>query len=148
MAERSTRLTHHPLTQDGAQASGRDSETMLDLVRRLTAELSTLFRQEVVLAGAEVSRSLAALFLSLASVASGGAVLYAGFLFLLFTAVVGLTYVVPLWLASLAVGLAVTLIGCVLVLVGRHKLRSADLLPRHSPHSLRRDKNVLTRSGS
>jgi hypothetical protein len=121
---------------------------MSGLLQRLTGELSTLFRQEVALAGAEVFRSLMTLLLSLASVASGGAVLYAGFLLLLVAAVCGLAYVLPMWLAACAVGLAAVLFGCVLVVVGRRKLQSADLLPTRSPRSLRRDKDVLTRSGS
>jgi uncharacterized membrane protein YqjE len=140
----STHLARHA----GPPAQGRDSETVLGLLHRLTGELSTLFRQEVALAGAEISRSLTTLLLSLTSVASGGAVLYAAFLLFLVAAVCGLAYVLPLWLAAFAVGLAVAVVGCVLVLVGRNKLKSADLIPRRSPRSLRRDKDVLTRSGS
>jgi uncharacterized membrane protein YqjE len=120
---------------------------MLGLLHRLTGELSSLFRQEVALAGAELSRSMTKLLVSLASVASGGAVLYAGFLLLLVAAVCGLAYVVPLWLAALAMGVAVASVGCALVVVGRNKLKSSDLLPTRSPQSLRSDKDVLTRSG-
>lgn len=137
----------HP-NRDFDQHSGRDSETVTGLLHRLTVELSTLFRQELMLAGAEISRSLTDLFLSLASVISGGAVLYAGFLVLLFSAVFGLAYVLPIWLAALVVGLAVALIGVVMVLAGRKKLKGAELVPRHTAESLRRDKEVLTRSRS
>jgi uncharacterized membrane protein YqjE len=144
MAQRSTHLAR----EAGSPGADRNSETMLGLLQRLTGELSTLFRQEVALAAAEVSRSLTTLLMSLASVASGGAVLYAGFLLLLVAAVFGLAYVLPAWLAALAVGLAVVLVGCVLLVVGRNKLKSADLVPTRSPQSLRRDKDVLTRSGS
>jgi hypothetical protein len=114
----------------------------------LASECSALFRQEVALAGAEISRSLTMLLLSLASVAAGGAVLYAGFLLLLVAAVCGLAYVLPMWLSALVVGLAVALVGYVLVVVGRNKLKSSDLIPTRSPRSLRRDKDVLTRSAS
>jgi uncharacterized membrane protein YqjE len=144
MAQRSTHLAR----EAGPPGADRNSETMLGLLHRLTEELSTLFRQEVALAGAEISRSAMTLLMSLASLASGGAVLYAGFLLLLVAAVFGLAYVLPAWLAALAVGLAVVLVGCVLLVVGRNKLKSADLVPIRSPQSLRRDKDVLTRSGS
>jgi uncharacterized membrane protein YqjE len=144
MAQRST----HLVRQAGTPGEESNSETVLGLLHRLTGELSTLFRQEVALAGAELSRSLTTLLLSLSSVASGGAVLYAGFLLFLVAAVCGLAYVLPMWLAALAVGLAVALVGSVLVLVGRNKLKSSDLIPTRSPRSLRRDKDVLTRSGS
>ncbi|MFL6600377.1 MAG: phage holin family protein [Steroidobacteraceae bacterium] len=144
MAQRSTDVVRHAVPQ----SADRNSETVLGLLRRLSRELSTLFRQELALASAEISRSVTALLVSLVSVVSGGAVLYAGFLVLLVACVCGLAYVLPLWLAALTVGIAVVLIGCVLVVMGRNKLKSADLLPTRSPQSLRRDKDVITRSGS
>jgi uncharacterized membrane protein YqjE len=144
MAQRSTHLTRDA----GPPSADRNSDTMLNLLHRLTAELSTLFHQELALATAEISRSFTTLLLSLASVASGGAVLYAGFLLLLLAGVFGLAYVLPLWLAALAVGFATVLVGCVLMLIGRNRLKAADLLPTSSRESLRRDKDVLTRSGS
>jgi Putative Actinobacterial Holin-X, holin superfamily III len=144
MAQRSTDVVRHAVPQ----SADRNSETVLGLLRRLSRELSTLFRQELALASAEISRSLTTLLVSLVSVVSGGAVLYAGFLVLLVAGVCGLAYVLPLWLAALTVGIAVVLIGCVLVVMGRNKLKSADLLPTRSPQSLRRDKDVITRSGS
>jgi uncharacterized membrane protein YqjE len=144
MAQRSTDVVRH--TVPGS--TDRNSETVLGLLRRLSRELSTLFRQELALASAEISRSLTTLLMSLVSVVSGGAVLYAGFLLLLVAGVFGLAYVLPLWLAAFTVGIAVVLVGCVLVVAGRNKLKSADLLPTRSPRSLRRDKDVITRSGS
>ena len=144
MAQRSADVVRHA----DPRGTDRNAETVSGLLRRLTRELSTLFRQELALAGAEISRSLTALLVSLVSVVSGGAVLYAGFLLLLVAAVCGLAYALPLWLAAFAVGIAVMLVGCVLVVVGRNKLKSADLLPTRSPRSLRRDKDVLTRSSS
>jgi uncharacterized membrane protein YqjE len=118
--------------------------TLLDLLHRLTAQLSTLFHQEVKLAASELSGTLTALFVNLASVATGAAVLYAGFLLLLVAGVCGLATVVPLWLASLAVGLAVASVGCILVASGKQKLRVSELAPTRSAASLRRDKDVLT----
>jgi hypothetical protein len=144
MALRSTHVTR----DEAPPSPDRNSETVSGLLHRLIRELSTLFRQEVALAGAEISRSLTTLLLRLVAVASGGAVLYAGFLLLLVAAVCGLAYVLPMWLAALAVGFAVTMVGCLLVVVGRNKLKYSDLMPSHSPESLRRDKDVLTRSGT
>jgi uncharacterized membrane protein YqjE len=130
-----------------APTAAADTQTasLLDLVHRLTEQLSTLFHQEVKLAASEISGTVTGLFLNLAAVATGGAVLYAGFLLLLLTAVFGLAHVVPLWLASLAVGLAVAAIGATLVLLGKQKLKASEWAPGHSAASLRRDKDVLTR---
>jgi hypothetical protein len=145
MVERSRSV---PTAVGTEAAADTEAVTVLDLVHRLTAQLSTLFHQEVKLAASEISSTLTGLFLNLASVATGGAVLYAGFLLLLLAAVAGLTNVVPLWLASLAVGLMAAAVGTALVLVGKQKLKSSELAPRHSAASLRRDKDVLTRKVS
>jgi hypothetical protein len=119
--------------------------TVLDLVQRLTSQFSTLFRQEIKLVTAEISASVTGMFLDLAAVASGAAVLYAGFLLLLLAGVSALAQVMPVWLASLSVGLAVCAVGGGLIAFGKKKLAASDLAPTHSPESLRRDKEVLTR---
>jgi xanthine/uracil permease len=87
-------------------------------------------------------------FMGVASVASGGAVLYAGFLVLLAAAVLGLSRWLEPWLAALIVGGAVLLVGVVMVLAGRRKLDLADLKPDRTMQSLKRDKDVLARRTS
>jgi hypothetical protein len=125
--------------------SSRDQESITDLLRRLMDELSTLFRQELALASAEISGAMSRLSRGLISVATGGAVLYAGFLTLLAAAVLALALVVEPWLAALIVGGAVTLIGLVMVMKGKKALEPSDLKPRRTVESLRQDKDVLMR---
>lgn len=125
--------------------SSREQESIADLLRRLMEELSTLFRQELTLASAEISGAMSKLSRGLISVATGGAVLYAGFLTLLAAAVLALSLVVEPWLAALIVGGAVTLIGLVMVLKGKKALEPSDLKPRRTVESLRQDKDVLMR---
>lgn len=125
--------------------SSRDQESITDLLRRLMDELSTLFRQELALASAEVSGAMSKLSRGLISVATGGAVLYAGFLTLLAAAVLALALVVEPWLAALVIGGAVTLIGLVMVMKGKKALEPSDLKPRRTVESLRQDKDVLMR---
>jgi hypothetical protein len=119
--------------------------SIVSLLKRLTDELSVLFRQEVALASAEFSRSMRSFFLGVASVAAGGAVLFAGLLVLLAAAVLGLAEWLEPWQAALAVGGAVVLIGIVMVLAGRKKIKPEELKPERSVQSLRRDKDVLAR---
>jgi Putative Actinobacterial Holin-X, holin superfamily III len=123
----------------------RDAESTIALLRRLMNELSTLVRQEIALASAEVSRSIRMLVASAASVAIGGLVLYAGALVLLAAAVLGLANVVAPWLAALIVGVAVGIIGYVMVHAGLRKMKVEHLKPERVQESLRRDKEVLTR---
>lgn len=126
----------------------RESQSAIGLLRRLTDELSTLLRQELALATAEISRSLRVLLGGAASVAMGGAVLYAGLLAMLAAAILGLATVLQPWLATLVIGAAVAIIGAVLVLAGVRSLDPATLKPSRTADSLRRDKDVITRRQS
>lgn len=121
------------------------SQSVVGLLKRLTDELSVLFRQEMALASAEFSRAIRKVFLGMASVASGGAVLYAGFLVLLAAAVLGLSKWLQPWQAALVVGAVVTVIGLVMLIVARKKLHPEELKPVRSVESLKRDKDVLLR---
>lgn len=123
----------------------RDPETAVGLLRRLGDDLATLLRKELALATAEVSRGVDDLKTGLASVATAGAVLYAGFLVLLASAVLGLGQVMDLWLAALIVGAVVAIIGFVMLQAGRKKLSAASLRPERAQESLRRDREMLQR---
>jgi hypothetical protein len=121
------------------------TQTVSGLLHQLTSELSLLFRQEWLLARTELSQSLMRWLSSLAALAGGIAVLYAGFLLLLAAAVSALMAVMPLWLAALAVGLVTGGCGWALVVQGRRRLSSTHLTPSRLPQSLRRDQEVLLR---
>jgi hypothetical protein len=122
------------------------SHSIVSLLKRLTDELSVLFRQEMALASAEFTRSMRSFFLGVSSVAAGGAVLFAGLLVLLAAAVLGLSQWLEPWQAALAVGAAVVLVGIVMVLAGKKKLKPEELKPERSVSSLKRDKDVLLRN--
>lgn len=122
------------------------SHSIVSLLKRLTDELSVLFRQEMALASAEFTRSMRSFFIGVSSVAAGGAVLFAGLLVLLAAAVLGLSKWLEPWQAALAVGGAVVLVGIVMVLAGKKKLKPEELKPERSVSSLKRDKDVLMRN--
>jgi hypothetical protein len=123
----------------------REAQSAFGLLRRLTDELTTLLRQELALASAEVSRSMRSMLGGAASLAAGGAVLFTGILAMLAAAVLALATVLQAWLAALVIGAAVTVIGIVLVSVGIRSIDPATLKPVRTAESLRRDKNVITR---
>ncbi|HEY6924594.1 MAG TPA: phage holin family protein [Steroidobacteraceae bacterium] len=125
-----------------------ESQKITELVRHLVNQVSTLFRQELSLATAELSRSLTALIVGVTSVAVAGALLFAGLLVLLFAAVAGLALVLPAWLAAVVVGVVVVLIGGSLLSVGVTRFKAATVPPKGSAESLRKDKDVLTRRTS
>jgi uncharacterized membrane protein YqjE len=104
----------------------RNDASVGELVSRVATDLSTLVRQELALAKAEV-RQEAAQAGKAAGLFGVGAV--AGLMTLLFlslAAVFGLTYVVDEWLAALIVGLAWGVIALVTVLLGRNEIKSVE----------------------
>jgi len=123
----------------------RESQSAFGLLRRLTDELSTLLRQELSLATAEISRSMRVMLSGAASLAVGGAVLFTGLLAMLAAAVLGLATVLHPWLAALVIGAAVAILGVGLVLAGIRSLDPSTLKPSRTAESLRKDKDVITR---
>lgn len=137
-----------PSNGSNPRAQDRETQSTLDLMRRLLNEVATLFRQELALARAEFMRSISRLLVSATSVATGAAVLYAGLLVLLASAVLGLAKVVEPWLAALIIGLLVGVIGYVLVHAGIKAMSGTSVKPELAQESLKRDKDVLTRKES
>lgn len=123
-------------------------QSVIGLLHRLVSELTTLFRLEVQLAKSEIAHAMLKLAASATSIVAGGAILYAGVLFLLVAALLGLSQVVAPWLAALIVGGAAVIVGFVLILAGVKTADLSALKPRRSLESLRQDQAVLTRSKS
>jgi putative superfamily III holin-X len=130
------------------QASVRPARRPLaGLVSDLWRESATLIREEAALAKAELSEKVASAGAGIASLAIGGAIVFSGFLLLLFAAVAALALALPeehaSWLAPLIVGSAVAIVGALVVSVGVRKLHAANLVPERSPRSVRLDANVV-----
>ncbi len=113
------------------------------LLRQLTREVPSLFTKELALAKAELSESMRATKAGAASVATGGAVLLAGFIILLMSAVYFLSTLMEPWLAALIVGGVVVVIGLIMVSAGKKKFEASSFKPDRTIHSLRKDKEVV-----
>ena len=129
----------------GPGESRMSEHSITELLRHLLDELSTLFRQELSLARAELWPSLICLLAATITVAAGGALLFAGTLLLLFAAVLSLALVMPAWLAALSVAALVLVTGMLLLGFGLARIRGASLQPKRTLASLRKDKAVLAR---
>jgi len=116
-----------PNSQHEAQV--RERTSAIGLLRRLVDEFSVLFRKEIALAKAEAVQSFSHLKAAAISMASGGAVLFAGLLVLLAAAVLGLSHVVADWLAALIVGGIVSIVGFVMINSGKNKFDPSTLKP-------------------
>ena len=134
-------------TPEGLESVDRETQSVATLLHRLIQEVSTLFRQELALAGAELTRTLGKALAAAAVAGAGGAVLFAGLLVLLAAAVLGLSHIMADWLAALIVGIVVSVVGIVAILAGTRTLPET-LQPKRSARSLSKDKDVLTRKTS
>ena len=121
-------------------AQVRDERSLGDLFSDLSRETTTLVRQEVQLAKAELTQSATDAARGIGMLVAGGAVAYAGLFFLLLAVVFGLIEVgwEP-WLSALVVGLVVVAIGAVLVLRARESLKPANLAPQKTVETLKED---------
>lgn len=139
-----------PQPEPGAARGTRGSAagSPIGLIRQLTGEVAVLLRKEVALAASEMSHSVTEAKQGAVSLASGGAVLYAGILFLLAAATLGLAEVMAAWLAALIVGGVVAIIGYIMLSSGRNKLNAGNFAPRRTAESVRKDRNVLKRQTS
>lgn len=119
-----------------------EDKSLRNLLADLVREVSILFRQEIALARAELSEDLSRLTSGAASVAIGGAVAFAGLLFLLACATLALANVVAPWLAALIVGGTVSLVGLALLIKGRSDLRMNNLVPHRTIESVHHAKRL------
>jgi len=118
----------------------REERSLGDLFSDLSRETTTLVRQEVQLAKAELTQSATEAARGIGMLVAGGAVAYAGLLFLLLAIVFGLIEAGwDAWVSALAVGLVVVAIGAVLVLRARESLKPANLAPRRTVETLKED---------
>ena len=121
-------------------AQVRDERSLGDLFSDLSRETTTLVRQEVQLAKAELTQSATEAARGIGMLVAGGAVAYAGLLFLLLAIVFGLIEAGwDAWLSALVVGLVVVAIGAILALRARESLKPANLAPQKTVETLKED---------
>jgi uncharacterized membrane protein YqjE len=107
-----------------------------DLVAQLTQQASTLIRQEIALAQAEMQQNAANIQRDIALVIAGAAVIFAGFTALLTTGIIALAQILPWWQAGLIGGGGSALVGLIVLIIGQVALRRARLIPRRSLSAL------------
>jgi hypothetical protein len=96
-----------------------------ELVRRLSTQLSELFRRELELARTELAAKGKRAGAGAGLAGAGGVVALFGVGALVAAAVAGLATVVPVWLSALIVGVVLLLVAGVLALAGRARLQKA-----------------------
>ena len=123
-----------------------EGRSLSALFSDLWRESSTLVHQEAELAKAELDEKVSKLTAGVGEIATGGAVLLAGFIVLLFAAVAALERVLPephdAWLAPLIVGSVVMIVGFIALARGRANLKGENLAAERTMKSLSRDADL------
>lgn len=135
--------TQKKVTPVDTNPSQNGDKSVTGLIKELANDVTSIFTKEVALAKSEISHSMREAKTGAVNMLTGGSVLYAGFLFLLLSAVMGLSRVVELWLASLIVGAVVAIIGFIMVKSGKNKLEPSSFKPEHTINSLKKDRDAV-----
>jgi len=131
---------------DGPHSADRTdpAETSIgQLIGDISNDLSTLFRQEVELAKAEVRQEATKAGKAAGMLGGAGFAGYLAVLLLSFAAVYGLSNVMDPGWAALIVAVVWAIVGGVLYVTGRNKLRAVDPVPRQTVDTLKEDAQWL-----
>lgn len=134
-----------PYDREPLETSVQGDQSVGGLLRQLMHEVPQLVTKELALLKAETRENMQAAKAGVAAVSTGGAVMLAGLVILLLSAVHALGNVVEPWLAALIVGVAAMLLGFIMVKSGSRKFDAHSMRPDHTINSLHKDKEAISR---
>ncbi|ADH69624.1 phage holin family protein [Nocardiopsis dassonvillei] len=118
---------------------GEEEQSFSELLGAVTGDLQKLFRQELALAKAEM-REEAAKTGKAAGLLSGAAVAgYLALLLLSLAAMFGLAELIGLGWAALVVAVVWAIVGAVLAVMGRNRMREVSPKPERTIETLKED---------
>jgi hypothetical protein len=121
-------------------AHERDNRSLGELFQELSQETTTLIRLEMDLAKTEMTQKAQQAGKDAGFLAAGGAIAYAGFIVTLGGLAILLGQAMPLWLATLLVGIVVVAVGGALVMKGKNDLQSMSVAPEQTIETIKEDK--------
>lgn len=123
----------------GTNAAPAHEKSLGELIGDLTRETTTLVRQEMQLAKAEMTQKAVKVGKDVGMIAAGGFLAYIGALCLTAALVLALANVMPAWAAALLVGLVVVVGGGLIAWQGLSALKRVDPVPHQTVESLKED---------
>jgi len=122
-------------------ADPHSTQSLSELLSNLARDFGALVRQEVRLAGAEMTLKARSAGRGAMLVVSGGVLTAAGLLSLVGAGIAALSAILPVWLSALLVGVAVLVLGFSVARAGLAHLRRIDPLPEQTIATIREDVN-------
>jgi hypothetical protein len=129
-------MNYQPYTQE--------QPTLGELFSTLSDQVTQLFRQEVQLAQAEMTRKATRAGQNAAIIVVGGVVGLGAFLSLVAALILVLAQFMSAWLAALLVAVLLGIVAVLLVRYGLNKLKEIDPAPRRTIETMRENKEWLT----
>ncbi len=124
--------------------SHKQDQSLGELVGDLYQGASRVISLEIELAKTELSQKASRVGKNVGFLAAGGAIVYAGFLALIFAIIAILATFLPLWLSALIVALIVLGAGGALVWTGLKTLQQESPMPQRTLETLKEDKEWMT----
>ncbi len=130
------------------------TSTLASLLSELREESTTLLRQEIALAKAELNEKAAHVGKNTLELATGGALAYAGLIILLIgvallasraLVAMGVDPEMAMWLGPVLVGLIVAIIGAGMAMKAKKAMSAEKLIPHETVESLKEDKRWIQR---
>jgi hypothetical protein len=121
----------------------QDERSLGDLFAQLSQETRTLVSQEVQLVKAEMGQKAAKAGRELAFVTVGAMLAEAALLALVAALVLALAQIMEPWVAALVVGVALAIVGALLIGKGLGALRNMTPVPERALASLREDREWI-----
>jgi hypothetical protein len=128
----------------GANIESESRERPLsELLSTMTSDLTTLFRQEVELAKAEVREEASKAGQAVAMLAAAGVAALVAVLMLAHAAAWGLSEVIPEGFAYLVVAVLIGIVAAVLLSTGRKRLQTINPTPERTIETLKEDAQTI-----
>ncbi|MCA1589948.1 MAG: phage holin family protein [Acidobacteria bacterium] len=121
----------------------KEDRSLGDLLSELMAGTGTLVRQEVSLAQAEITQKATKAGKNIGYLAVGGAIGYAGLLAIIAGIIIGLSYLIPAWIAALVVGGIIAAVSFVLITSALTELKNMEVKPTETVASIKEDAQWL-----
>lgn len=126
------------------QTQTPEQPSLGELFSTLSNQVSLLFRQEVQLAQAEMTRKASRVGQNAAIIIVGGVVGLGAFLSLVAALILLLAQFMAAWVAALIVAVVLAIVAVLLARYGLNKLKEIDPAPRRTIETMRENKEWLT----
>jgi len=118
---------------------GRSDQSLGELFKEMTSDVSTLFRKEVELAKVELKEEATKAGKAGGMFAGAGAAAWMGLTFLSFALAWGLDAAMPRWLAFFIVGAIYVAVAAVLFVRARNNAKTIKPVPEQTVETLKED---------